>query len=76
MSISSNTLTRAALVIASGLALFGSGETVARKVTELSRMDIPHIALLMDFGLMPEERVLRSMRGFASGTPLRGPFLS
>ena len=52
-------------VIASGLALFGSVETVARKVTELSRMGIPHIALLMDFGFMPEERVLRSMRAFA-----------
>jgi alkanesulfonate monooxygenase SsuD/methylene tetrahydromethanopterin reductase-like flavin-dependent oxidoreductase (luciferase family) len=53
-------------VIASGLALFGSAETVARKVTELSRMGIPHIALLMDFGLMPVERVLRSMHAFAA----------
>ena len=52
-------------VMASGLALFGSVDTVARKVVELERMGIPHIALLMDFGLMPEEWVLRSMRLFA-----------
>ncbi len=51
-------------VLASGLALFGSAETVAGKVGELARMGIGHIALLMDFGLMPEEVVRRSMRSF------------
>ncbi len=52
-------------VLASGLALFGSAETVAAKIAELARMGIGHVALLMDFGLMPEEKVLRSMRAFA-----------
>jgi alkanesulfonate monooxygenase SsuD/methylene tetrahydromethanopterin reductase-like flavin-dependent oxidoreductase (luciferase family) len=52
-------------VMASGLALFGSVETVARKVADLARMGIPHIALMMDFGFMPEAEVLRSMRAFA-----------
>jgi alkanesulfonate monooxygenase SsuD/methylene tetrahydromethanopterin reductase-like flavin-dependent oxidoreductase (luciferase family) len=52
-------------VIASGLALFGSVETVAAKVIALGRMGIPHVALLMDFGLMPEAQVLNSMRAFA-----------
>jgi alkanesulfonate monooxygenase SsuD/methylene tetrahydromethanopterin reductase-like flavin-dependent oxidoreductase (luciferase family) len=52
-------------VLASGLALFGSVETVARKVAALERMGIPHIALLMDFGLMPEVQVLRSITLFA-----------
>jgi alkanesulfonate monooxygenase SsuD/methylene tetrahydromethanopterin reductase-like flavin-dependent oxidoreductase (luciferase family) len=51
-------------VQASGLALFGSAETVAGKVSEIARMGIGHIALLMDFGLMPEELVRRSMRAF------------
>ena len=53
-------------VLASGLALFGSAETVARKVSALRQMGIGHIALLMDFGLMPEELVRRSMRAFAA----------
>ncbi|HUK61022.1 MAG TPA: LLM class flavin-dependent oxidoreductase [Stellaceae bacterium] len=52
-------------VLASGLALFGSAETVAGKIRELARMGIGHVALLMDFGLMPEEKVRRSMRAFA-----------
>jgi alkanesulfonate monooxygenase SsuD/methylene tetrahydromethanopterin reductase-like flavin-dependent oxidoreductase (luciferase family) len=52
-------------VLASGLALFGSVETVTGKVVALARMGIPHISLLMDFGLMPEANVLRSMRAFA-----------
>ncbi len=52
-------------VLASGLGLFGSVETVAEKVVTLARMGIPHIALLMDFGLMEEALVERSMRAFA-----------
>lgn len=52
-------------VLASGLALFGSVETVVGKVVALARMGIPHLSLLMDFGLMPEAKVLRSMRVFA-----------
>lgn len=53
-------------VLASGLALFGSVETVAGKVRALAGMGIPHIALLMDFGAMPEEEVMRSLRLFAA----------
>jgi alkanesulfonate monooxygenase SsuD/methylene tetrahydromethanopterin reductase-like flavin-dependent oxidoreductase (luciferase family) len=52
-------------VLASGLALFGSPATVADKVVALARMGIPHIALMMDFGAMPEDQALRSMRLFA-----------
>lgn len=52
-------------VTASGLALFGAPETVAAKVRMLREWGIPHVALLMDFGAMPEEQVMRSMRLFA-----------
>lgn len=52
-------------VQASGLALFGSTETVAGKIVALARMGIPHISLLMDFGFMPEAKLLGSMRAFA-----------
>jgi alkanesulfonate monooxygenase SsuD/methylene tetrahydromethanopterin reductase-like flavin-dependent oxidoreductase (luciferase family) len=51
-------------VLASGLGLFGSVETVAEQVTGLGRMGVRHIALLMDFGLMPETELQRSMRRF------------
>jgi alkanesulfonate monooxygenase SsuD/methylene tetrahydromethanopterin reductase-like flavin-dependent oxidoreductase (luciferase family) len=53
-------------VLASGLALFGSVDTVAAKIIALARMGIPHVSLLMDFGLMPEAEVLRSMHAFAA----------
>jgi len=52
-------------VLANGLGLFGSVATVADKVTQLKQWGVKHIALLMDFGLMPEAEVLRSMRQFA-----------
>ena len=52
-------------VQASGLALFGSAETVAGKVVALARMGIPHVSLMMDFGLMPEAKLMASMRAFA-----------
>jgi alkanesulfonate monooxygenase SsuD/methylene tetrahydromethanopterin reductase-like flavin-dependent oxidoreductase (luciferase family) len=52
-------------VLASGLALFGSVETVTAKMIALGRMGIPHVALLMDFGLMPEADVMSSMHAFA-----------
>jgi alkanesulfonate monooxygenase SsuD/methylene tetrahydromethanopterin reductase-like flavin-dependent oxidoreductase (luciferase family) len=52
-------------VLASGLGLFGSAETVARQVAALQRMGIGHVALLMDFGLMPWRLVERSIRVFA-----------
>jgi alkanesulfonate monooxygenase SsuD/methylene tetrahydromethanopterin reductase-like flavin-dependent oxidoreductase (luciferase family) len=53
-------------VMANGLALFGSAAAVADKVVALARIGIPHLALLMDFGAMPEEEALGSMRRFAS----------
>ncbi|SRR5579885_787300 len=51
-------------VLRNGLGLFGSVATVADKVTELGRMGVRHLALLMDFGLMPEPEALRSMQAF------------
>jgi alkanesulfonate monooxygenase SsuD/methylene tetrahydromethanopterin reductase-like flavin-dependent oxidoreductase (luciferase family) len=53
-------------VLASGLGLFGSAASVAAKVETLARMGIRHIALLMDFGLMPEQAVLSSLTAFAT----------
>ena len=49
-------------VIASGLSLFGSVETVAAKITALQEMGLDHVLTLQNFGLMPEAIVLRSMR--------------
>ncbi len=45
----------------SGLALFGSVETVADKLVALHRMGVRHVVALMNFGLMPAERVERAM---------------
>ena len=53
-------------VLANGLGLFGAAATVAEKVVALGRMGVRHVALLMDFGLMPEEKALQSMRRFAT----------
>jgi len=51
-------------VLANGLGLFGGAATVAEKVVALGRMGVRHVALLTDFGLMPEEDALQSMRRF------------
>jgi alkanesulfonate monooxygenase SsuD/methylene tetrahydromethanopterin reductase-like flavin-dependent oxidoreductase (luciferase family) len=48
-------------ILQSGLGLFGSVETVAAKLAQLQQWGIRHVALLMDFGLMPADRVHRSM---------------
>lgn len=53
-------------ILVSGLALFGSVETVADKLLRLHAFGIRHIALLPDFGLMPPELVERSLRLIAS----------
>ncbi len=53
-------------VLASGLGLFGAAATVAEKVVSLGRMGVRHVALLMDFGLMPEDDALQSMGRFAA----------
>jgi alkanesulfonate monooxygenase SsuD/methylene tetrahydromethanopterin reductase-like flavin-dependent oxidoreductase (luciferase family) len=53
-------------VLANGLGLFGAPATVAEKIVALGRMGVRHVALLMDFGLMPEEETLQSMRRFTA----------
>lgn len=49
----------------SGLGLFGSPETVAARIIRLKEMGVPHILLLMNFGMLPPEKVKASMRLFA-----------
>jgi alkanesulfonate monooxygenase SsuD/methylene tetrahydromethanopterin reductase-like flavin-dependent oxidoreductase (luciferase family) len=49
-------------VLASGLRLFGSVETVTRQLVELYGMGVRHVMLLQNFGLMPPGEVQRSMR--------------
>ena len=46
----------------SGLALFGSVETVAAKMSRLAEMGVDHVMSLHNFGLMPDAQVRRSMR--------------
>lgn len=53
-------------VLANGLGFFGSPAELADKVVALARVGVRHIALLMDFGLMPEEAVLSSLGAFAT----------
>jgi len=45
----------------SGLALFGSVETVADKLVALHRMGVRHVVALMNFGLMPAPLVEQAM---------------
>lgn len=49
-------------VIRSGLALFGSVETVGVKMSRLAEMGVDHVMSLHNFGLMPDAMVRRSMR--------------
>ena len=49
-------------VIRSGLALFGSVETVAAKMSRLAEMGVDHVMSLHNFGLLPDAQVRRSMR--------------
>jgi alkanesulfonate monooxygenase SsuD/methylene tetrahydromethanopterin reductase-like flavin-dependent oxidoreductase (luciferase family) len=53
-------------VLASGLGLFGSVATVTDQLKTLGGMGVRHVALMMDFGLLPEQEVLRSMRLFVA----------
>jgi alkanesulfonate monooxygenase SsuD/methylene tetrahydromethanopterin reductase-like flavin-dependent oxidoreductase (luciferase family) len=48
-------------IIASGLALFGSVDSVAARLARLQGWGVGHVALLMDFGLLPPALVERSM---------------
>jgi len=52
-------------VLASGLCLFGSVETVARKVRRLHEMGIRHVATMHNFGALDPSLVERSMTLFA-----------
>jgi alkanesulfonate monooxygenase SsuD/methylene tetrahydromethanopterin reductase-like flavin-dependent oxidoreductase (luciferase family) len=49
-------------IMKSDLGLFGSVETVADKIVDLYRMGVTHIMTLQNFGYLPEEKVLQSMR--------------
>ena len=52
-------------ILANGVCLFGSVETVAAKVARLHEMGIRHVATMHNFGAMPEHQVERSMKLFA-----------
>lgn len=52
-------------VLASGLCLFGSVETVARKMRRLHEMGIRHVATMHNFGALDPALVERSMTLFA-----------
>ncbi len=49
-------------VMRSGLALFGSVETLAAKINRLAEMGVDHVMSLHNFGMMPDAQVRRSMR--------------
>lgn len=49
-------------ILRSGLALFGSVDTVVDQLVRLSGMGIDHVMLLQNFGLLAPESVQRSMR--------------
>ncbi len=52
-------------ILANGICLFGSVETVAKKVTRLHEMGIRHLATMHNFGGQAPELVERSMTLFA-----------
>ncbi|MBI3452714.1 MAG: LLM class flavin-dependent oxidoreductase [Rhodospirillales bacterium] len=49
-------------ILKSGLGLFGSVDTVVEKLVRLREMGVNHVMALMNFGLMTDDRVRRSMR--------------
>ena len=53
-------------VLRSGLAFFGSVDAVAEKLRALESWGIGHVALLMNFGALPQADVLHSVELFAS----------
>jgi len=53
-------------VLRSGLSLIGGADTVAYKLRALADMGVDHVLALHNFGLMPQARVLDSMRRFAT----------
>ena len=48
-------------ILANGICLFGSVETVTRKMCRLHEMGVRHVATLHNFGAMPQAQVERSM---------------
>ena len=52
-------------ILANGICLFGSVETVTKKMCQLHEMGIRHVAFLGNFGAMAPARVERSMTRFA-----------
>ena len=52
-------------ILANGICLFGSVETVTAKMCQLHEMGIRHVAFLGNFGALAPERVERSMTRFA-----------
>ena len=52
-------------IIANGICLFGSVETVTRKVCRLHEMGIRHVATMHNFGALDPSLVERSMTLFA-----------
>ena len=52
-------------IVRSGLALFGSVETVAEKMVRLHNMGVRHVMSLQNFGNLPADAVRRSMQLFA-----------
>ena len=52
-------------IVANGICLFGSVETVAAKMVRLHQMGIRHVATMHNFGALPPELVERSMTKFA-----------
>lgn len=53
-------------IIRSGLALFGSVETVADKLVRLYQMGVRHVAMLHNFGKLDHELVIGSMKRIAN----------
>ena len=52
-------------IIANGICLFGSVETVAEKLRRLYDMGVRHVATLQNFGALAPELVESSMTLFA-----------
>ena len=52
-------------ILANGICLFGSVETVIDKMCRLHEMGVRHVSFLGNFGALPAEQVERSMTRFA-----------
>ncbi len=57
---------------ASGWALFGGGEEVARRVAELETLGVDEVAGIFDFGGLEPEEVARSVRSLGAAWARRG----